>query len=103
MTDQRRLHERFSIEVPVTVSVGEVRVTGRTQNVSLGGMLVTIDAPVAFGTAVVVRLRLPSVAEELELPGTVRWVGDGSIGLQFGSLRAKAAWALNQLFKDPPR
>lgn len=87
----------------MTVVLGEVRVTGRTQNVSLGGTLVTVDAPVTFGSAVVVRLRLPSVAEELELPGTVRWVGDGAIGVQFGSLRAKAAWALNQLFKEPPR
>lgn len=103
MTDQRRLHERFPIEVPVTVVLGEARVTGRTQNISLGGMLVTVDSPVAFGSAVVVRVRLPSVPDELELPGTVRWVGDGSVGLQFGSLRAKAAWALNQLFKDPPR
>ncbi len=100
MSEQRRLHERFPIELPLVVASGEHRVTGRTQNVSLGGMLITIDAPVAFGASVVVRVRLPALSEELELPATVRWSGPSAIGVQFGSLRAKATWALNQLFKD---
>lgn len=103
MNDQRRLHERFPIELPVSVVAGTSAVSGRTQNVSLGGMLITVDAPVAFGAAVVVKVRMPAVAEELEMPATVRWTGAGAIGVQFGSLRARATWALNQLFKDAKR
>jgi hypothetical protein len=100
VTDQRRVHERFPIELPVTIVSGESRVPGRTQNVSLGGMLITVDSPVPFGAAVTVRVRLPALSEELDIAATVRWTGGSAIGVQFGSLRAKATWALNQIFKD---
>ncbi len=74
--------------------------TGETQNVSLGGMLITGDAGrVPFGAAVRVRLEASRPAIDSELEATVRWVKDGAIGVQFGSLRAKEQWALNQLLK----
>lgn len=98
MTDQRRLHERHVIEVPVTVVVGATKVLGTTENISLGGMLVRTEAPLAFGAEVVLHVALPGSGEH-EMPATVRWIQGESIGFQFGLLRAKATWALNQLFK----
>jgi hypothetical protein len=38
--------------------------------------------------------------EATELAATVRWVTDSTVVVQFGSLRAKEGWALNQLFKS---
>ena len=40
--------------------------------------------------------------DDAEIAGTVRWIKDGAIGIQFGSLRAKEVWALNQMFRDAP-
>lgn len=99
VSEQRRLHERFPIELPVTVVVGESRFAGRTQNISLGGLLATVEGSVPFGASVVIRITLPASVEELELEAAVRWTSGSSIGVQFSSMRAKAIWALNQLFK----
>lgn len=100
MTQQRRLHERYEIRLPVVVLHEDTAYTGETQNVSLGGMLITGDAGrVPFGSAVRVRVEASRPAIESEIEATVRWVKDGSIGVQFGSLRAKEQWALNQLLK----
>jgi hypothetical protein len=99
VADQRRLHQRFTIELPVVFVVGGTTVKGRTENISLGGLLAALEGPVPFGAEVVVRITLPASAEELELPATVRWTRETSTGVQFSGLRAKATWALNQLFK----
>jgi hypothetical protein len=96
--DARRLHERYAVQLPVTVKFGSEAVPGRTVNISLGGMLLDADAPVPFGAEVVVLVAIPQAGEH-ELPATVRWSQAKSVGLQFHSLRAKATWALNQLFK----
>ena len=100
MTAQRRLHERFALTLPVTVVHEGGEVHGETRNLSLGGMLVATEGPLPFGAAVKVRVTFPALREVAELEATVRWLRDGTVGLQFGSLRAKEVWALNQLFKD---
>ena len=108
---QRRAHERFDIRLPVTVlhvppgdEHGEpTAYTGETRNVSLGGMLISGDAvAVPFGASVRVRIELPALKVDTEIPATVRWIRDGAIGIQFGSLRANQQWALNQLTKGAP-
>ena len=48
------------------------------------------------------RLPLAPLKEHAEIAGTIRWIKDGAIGIQFGSLRAKEVWALNQMFRDAP-
>ena len=104
MTAQRRAYERFETDMAVTVVHGagdtKVETSGKTVNVSLGGMLLELEGTVPFGAQVKVRVVLPALKEATELAATVRWVKDGAVGVQFGSLRAKEAWALNQLFKS---
>jgi type IV pilus assembly protein PilZ len=101
VTQQRRLHERHELCLPVVVLHDGAAYTGQTQNVSLGGMLITGDAGrVPFGAEVRVRVEASRPAIESEIEATVRWVKDGAIGVQFGSLRAKEQWALNQLLKS---
>ena len=102
MTSQdtgRRVHERFEIELPLTILHDGREISAVSRNVSLGGMYVLTDEVVAYGSQVKVRFRLPALKEETEVPGTVRWKKDDGIGVQFGSLRALEVWALNQLFK----
>lgn len=101
---QRRAHERFDVRLEVTVLHAGAEYTGHTRNVSLGGLLLTGDAvSVPFGATVEVRVPLPALDEPAVIAATVRWIRDGAVGLQFGSLRAKEQWALNQLMKDAPR
>lgn len=97
----RRLHERYDVELPVMVIAGEREIPGASHNISLGGMSIALSEDVAFGAPVRVRVELPALkGDAAELVGTVRWSEDGLLGVQFGSLRAKEVWALNQLFKD---
>ena len=98
MTQQRQF-ERYELVVPVVLVHGGDDLTAKSRNISLGGMLIESDATLPFGTKVIVRIHLPAMKEPSEISATVRWVRDGSIGLQFGSLRAKETWALNQLTK----
>lgn len=120
MSQGRRVFDRFETVLPVTVQLANsgaptgavadavsidnsVVVTGNTINISLGGMLLAVNEPVPFGANVKVRVTLPALKEQSELPATVRWSKAGSIGVQFGSLRAKEVWALNQLFSRSPK
>jgi type IV pilus assembly protein PilZ len=105
----RRLHERWELRLPVLLEHrGEdglsplQQTPGTTRNFSLGGMLIDVSAPIPFGAPVTVRVVLPPLKEESSVEATVRWVRDGVVGAQFGSLRAKDVWALNQLFKSAP-
>jgi hypothetical protein len=102
MSSGRRVHERYALALSVTLihPAGEAR--GTTQNVSLGGALISISDAITFGAEARLRLWLPPLKEEAEIPATVRWIADGAVGIQFGSLRAKEVWALNQMFKDAP-
>lgn len=103
MSQQRRVHERYDLRIAVVVLHAGGSYTGETQNVSLGGMLIQGEAAkVPFGAEVKVRLTSAMPKIDTELAATVRWVRDGAIGVQFGSLRAKEQWALNQLLKGAP-
>lgn len=108
MSSGRRVHERYAIELDVIVVLPgnsddpATELRGRTQNMSLGGALITVEGAVPFGAQVKVRLLLPPLKEEAEIASTVRWLKDGAAGVQFGTLRAKEVWALNQMFKDAP-
>lgn len=108
MSSGRRVHERYELELAVTVIHPDGMVTGKTQNVGLGGILLTLNeplepsSPIAFGAQVKLRLFLAPLKEEAEIGGTVRWIKDGAIGIQFGSLRAKEVWAFNQIFRVAP-
>lgn len=101
MTDQaRRVHERFEVELDVVVLHDGREVPGKTINVSLGGMFIAFQETLPFGAPVKVRVCLPALKEDADLPATVRWVTPDGIGVQFGPLRAKETWAMNQLVKS---
>lgn len=98
MTQQRQF-ERFDLVLPLVLVHGSDEIAATSRNISLGGMLIEGTTALPFGTAVKIRIHLPAMKDPSEIPATIRWVRDGAIGVQFGSLRAKETWALNQLAK----
>lgn len=95
-----RIHERYSIglDVHVTLTDGSEQ-RGQSVDVGLGGMRIASTPALPFGAEVTLRFRLPALEQDSEVRSVVRWVAEGVAGLQFGSLRARDVWALNQLFR----
>ena len=69
-------------------------------NLSLGGALVTANTKYPMGRRVVVSFHVPTMAEAIEVGGTVRWSNVEGVGVQFDGLRARDVWALNEYFKQ---
>lgn len=93
-----RKHTRRAFDVPVEiVFVGELR-PGVSVNISRGGIFVMTEPLPEYGERLLLRLRLPGVPEECEIPCVVRWVraGEGA-GMQFEVLRPIEIWALGKL------
>jgi eukaryotic-like serine/threonine-protein kinase len=90
----RRRFPRAPYVTPVRIIHGEMVLDGRSEDVSVGGLLVL--APQAFEQAqlVTVRFALPMTGRVIEIGATARWVKAagvrGAVGLQFSSLPAEA-------------
>ncbi|MFO8072127.1 MAG: PilZ domain-containing protein [Polyangia bacterium] len=100
MSDKRK-HVRHDCDFEVEIAVGEDIRPGRAVNISRGGIFVRTDPVPDFGARVQLRMQLQGVRERSEIPCVVRWRKPGEgIGLQFETLRAIEAWALNKLLRD---
>jgi hypothetical protein len=95
----RRTYDRYEISIPVVLAFDGVEYHGLTRNMALGGMFIFTELDVGYGAPVVVRIRLPALAEESSLEAVVRRIEEDGVGVQFGSLRAMEVWGLNQLFR----
>jgi serine/threonine protein kinase len=90
----RRRFPRAPYVTPVRIIHEEMVLDGRSEDVSVGGLLVL--APQAFEQAqlVMVRFALPMTGRVIEIAATARWVKAagvrGAVGLQFSSLPAEA-------------
>jgi eukaryotic-like serine/threonine-protein kinase len=90
----RRRFPRAPYVTPVRIVHGETVLDGRSEDVSVGGLLVL--APQAFEQAQLVKVRfaLPMTGLVVEISATARWVkaagSRGAVGLQFSSLPADA-------------
>ena len=89
MIEQRR-YARAPINRPASFSMkGKPGKTeGLAKDISVGGTFIETSAPAAFGSDVIVHVVLPGATELVALPGVVRWVRDGGMGVQFGLLGA---------------
>jgi type IV pilus assembly protein PilZ len=81
---------------------GKELVAGRAKDISVGGMFVETEVPLAFGVELVVHVTLPGQKSQFALPAVVRWsrVGEG-MGVQFGLLGARETHAITELTKEP--
>jgi len=104
---EKRRHARASIDLPVLFAVKGApnHGQGMGKDISIGGMSIVTDAAAAFGAEVIVRVRMntPSGAEQdFDLPGVVRWIRNGAMGVQFGLLGALETHAITELSKRSP-
>ena len=99
MTAGRRVHERYERKLEVTTKWDSETLECVSRNVSLGGMFLVSESSVPYGTEVELTFLLPALKEHVTVAATVRWSGPDGFGVQFGSLRAREVWALNQFFK----
>lgn len=90
----RRRFPRAPYVTPVRIYHGTTVLEGRSEDVSVGGLLVL--APQAFEQAELVKVRfaLPMTGKVIEIGATARWVkaarATGAVGLQFSSLPPEA-------------
>jgi PilZ domain len=96
--------QRYEIRLSAELRVGSQLVTGVTRNLSVGGVCVEIDRPVAEGEKL--KLTLFVVEDEVEAEGarglalaaTVQWAAEAdrgwALGLKFDPLTPQQAAAL---------
>lgn len=95
---EKRSHYRKSVGYEVQFSVGDKpRVDGLCRDLSLGGLNVQTDRPAPFGTKITIHIQLHGIEDTRALPGTVRWVKDGAMGVQFGLLGARDTYAITEM------
>ncbi len=89
MIEQRK-YARAPINTPLFFYVKgkDKELEGTGKDISVGGMAIETSTPAAFGAEVIVHVSLPGSDDVLALPGVVRWVRSGVIGIQFGLLGA---------------
>ena len=89
MIEQRR-YARVPLDRPASFVVkgdGGTR-EGIARDIAVGGMFIETDAPARFGAEVIIHVELPGSNGPVALPGVVRWIRDGGMGVQFGLLGA---------------
>jgi hypothetical protein len=96
----KRQHVRYDYTEEADLTFDGERRTGRSVNISRGGIFVTIDPVPPFGARLTLHLALPGVDGVCDIPCVVRWskAGEG-VGLQFETLRPIEIWALNKLLR----
>lgn len=104
---EKRRYARASIDLAVVFSAkgSDVSSNGIGKDISIGGIFIETQSTVAFGSEVIVRTRLqtPSGEQDFDLPGVVRWVRAGGMGVQFGLLGALETHAIIELGKEAGR
>lgn len=104
----RRIDPRYERQIPIEIVIEGKRMTGRSRNLSLGGMYLEALEPLPLGAAVQLRFQLPTQPEAVEVVGDVRWVvqkpggREVGVGVRFQGLRARDVWALNRFFQTAP-
>lgn len=99
-----REHERFEIELEVSVHNEHNLYAGLAENISSGGLFIATHQLQPVGARIEVNLRMPDSDEEFQILGEVRWVrlynehSDTSpgFGVRFIELPAPAAAAIGR-------
>jgi len=70
----RREHERFSVDVEVSVGCEHNFYAGLAENLSAGGVFIATHRLQKVGSKIDLSLRMPDSDETFDLVGEVRWV-----------------------------
>ena len=102
MADNRRTSTRHAVSLVAKIAIDGATRPCTVVNLSLGGAQIAAGTRLAMGQRVQVTFNVPTMAEAIEIGGTVRWSDDASVGVQFDGLRARDVWALNKYFEQLP-
>ena len=94
MPTTRRRFPRAPYVTPVRIYRGGMLLEGRSEDISVGGLLVLGPQAFEWTSLVLVRFALPMTGQVIEVDATARWVKAagirGAVGLEFSSLQADA-------------
>jgi len=76
----RRASQRVALGVPVSYRAGQTIAGAVTLDVGKGGLAIRTMNPLALGTAVLLKFRLPNAPEDIEASGRVAW-SDRKVGM----------------------
>lgn len=109
VTNLRDRAPRRDVRLSAEVKLETARLTGTTRNLSLGGVCIEIDRPVAEGKQLQLTLFIvedgieTEGARGLELVGTVQWTAEAdrgyAVGIKFGSLSARQQSSLTNALR----
>jgi hypothetical protein len=99
VTKNTRTAQRFDVDLEVEYKTGESWAKARARNASLGGLFLD-DTKLSSGSKILMRLRLPTFKDPIEVGGLVRWQQGAGVGVQFDGLRARDVWALGKYFES---
>jgi uncharacterized protein (TIGR02266 family) len=104
--EHRRSDRRYDRRVAIDFSHEGTAYAGHTRNISLGGVFIETEQTLPFGARVLLKFKVPTQNEAIEVEGQVRWLemDEGrlrGLGVRFEGLRARDVWALNKFFEKP--
>ena len=86
----RRSSPRVALGVPVAYRFGNTIAAALTLNISRGGLSIRTTSPLAAGTAVKVRFRLPGTKRDVDTDAQVAWMDRRvGMGLQYTALSSE--------------
>jgi len=104
LAEQRR-YARAPIDAPLTFSLKGTSewLDGVGKDIAIGGMSIETAANVPFGAELEISVQLPGDDEIFLMPGRVRWVSGGRIGVQFGLLGVRETHVITEIARrsDP--
>src|SRR4051794_6993292 len=100
----RREHERFSVDVEVSVGCEHNFYAGLAENLSAGGVFIATHRLQKVGSQIDLSLRMPDSDETFDLVGEVRWVRvfnaqsdtPPGLGVRFVHLEPRVAAAIRR-------
>jgi len=95
-TENRRKHERFSIESSVSLNVNGEKVKGSISCISAGGVQISTGALLEKGGVVKMVISSPDGSEQIEVAGQIVWEKDKeSYGVQFKNVQDAVSSQIN--------
>lgn len=97
----RRSSARVTLGIPVSYRAGQTIAGALTANVGKGGIGVRTMSPLANGTVVSVKFKLPTGTTEIEATGRVAWSNrQVGMGIQFERMDHAAQGAIDKFVDD---
>jgi type IV pilus assembly protein PilZ len=102
MLKDKRRHprKRVDLDLEFVLEGEDARVLARGRDMSLGGMYFIVDPAPEYGARVRLYVDLPGVAEAIEIPATVQWLGRDGVGVQFGALGVRQTYEITEFLVD---